>query len=142
MVPGPVASAAAGNCPSAPWVLRSAPVINHSTGANIGTVATYANTCNQYWAQVKLKNELGAGQWGNAFIDVYVGHDLAGRLTCDESSGGNEEISQGQTSCYTGYFSSSSTGITFQSHGYIYNYPSSMFASGITQTCSRWECIN
>ncbi|MEU0788681.1 hypothetical protein ABZ342_01360 [Amycolatopsis sp. NPDC005961] len=141
LLSGSVASAAPGSCATAGWVLRSADIVNHTNQAAIGKVYTYANACNQYWAQIKLDKALGAGQWANAFIDVYLHGSMAGRLTCARADGGNAPVSEGQTSCYTGYFGSTDTGITYQSHGYVYNYPSSMFASGITQNCSRWECI-
>ncbi|HEX6343806.1 hypothetical protein [Umezawaea sp.] len=137
------ASAAPGDCSSAGWVLRSGQVTNTSTGARVGVVATYANSCDQYWAQVKLDKALGEGQWANAFVDVYVDGVLAGRLTCASADGGNAEVSKGQTSCYTGYFTTYSYGVTFQSHAYAYNYPSRLFASGITaQRCSRLMCDN
>lgn len=138
LVTGSVASAAPGDCSTAGWVLRSANVVNHSNNTAIGKVYTYVNSCNQYWAQINLNSKLGAGQWANAFIDLYVDGSYDGRLTCADGSG---EVSAGRTSCYTGYFGSTDTGITYQSQGYVYNYPSSMFASGATQNCSRWECI-
>jgi hypothetical protein len=122
-------------------VLRSGPVTNTSTGARIGVVATYANTCDQYWAQVALDDRLGEGQWGNAFVDVYLDGAFAGTLTCAAADGDNEEMSQGERTCCTGYSGSDSDGITYQSRACVYNYPSRLFAAGITkQRCSRLMC--
>lgn len=72
---------------------------------------------------------------------LYLDGAFAGRLTCAAADGGDKEMSQGERTCYTGYFASDSYGITYQSHAYVYDYPSRLFASGITeQRCSRLMC--
>jgi hypothetical protein len=131
-----------GSCSTGDWVLRSGPVKNISTGTQIGIVETHTNLCNQYWAEVRLSNKLGHGQWANAFVDVYVDGSFGGRLTCGDV-GGNLPVSEGQSMCFTPYFETVDYGITYQSHAYVYNYPSVLFASGaVSQRCSRLMCDN
>jgi hypothetical protein len=148
---GGTASALPGTTPASAqactgvWSLRNDPVNYWADGRWAGFIHTQVRECDgesHYRANLVFGNPLPAGQWANAFLDIYIGGSYWHRLTCDDAWGSGH-VTPGKLSCYTSWLANDDYEVTFVSAGYIYRASDNVrIGSGATQNCSRWRCIS